>query len=157
MYNFSRQMWQSDSKPRVDMNPMVFWWGMKEVSRVGNHGRGNPEDSWRTNTLPMPTGRAPPKHHGVFSFGADRQGALANGLHGLNPKNTALFSPESQMRPALVERLVKDWVHGGNKAQSISESTRHAHLGLFCLKSSLERVGRPFFPPLVELCLKEKK
>ena len=94
---------------------------------------------------------------GVFAFGADRQGALANGLHGLNPRNTALFSPESQMRPALVERLVKDWVHGGNKAQSISESTRHAHLGLFCLKSSLERVGRPFFPPLVELCLKEKR
>lgn len=48
---------------------MVFWWGMKEVSRVGNHGRGNSEDSWRTNTLPMPTGLAPPKHHGVFSFG----------------------------------------------------------------------------------------
>mgnify|MGYP003340111687 CR=1 FL=1 len=51
------------------MNPMVFWWGMKEVSRVGNHGEGNLEDSWRTNTLPMPTGHAPPKHHGVFSFG----------------------------------------------------------------------------------------
>ena len=50
-------------------NPMVFWWGMKEVSRVGNHGEGNLEDSWRTNTLPMPTGHAPPKHHGVFSFG----------------------------------------------------------------------------------------
>jgi hypothetical protein len=48
---------------------MVFWWGMKEVSRVGNHGRGNSEDSWRTNTLPMPTGLAPPKHHGVFPFG----------------------------------------------------------------------------------------
>ncbi len=61
-------MWQSDSKPRA-VNPMVFWWGMKEVSRVGNHGRGNSEDSWRTNTLPMPTGLAPPKHHGVFPFG----------------------------------------------------------------------------------------
>ena len=91
-----------------------------------------------------------------FSIGADRQGALADGLHGLNPRNTALSTPESQMRPALIERLVKDWVHGGNKAQSISESIRHAHLGLFCSKSSLEQVGKPFFPPLVELCLKEK-
>ena len=68
MYTLKRQMWQSDGKPRA-VNPMVFWWGMKEVSRVGNHGRGNSEDSWRTNTLPMPTGLAPPKHHGVFSFG----------------------------------------------------------------------------------------
>ena len=68
MYTHNRQMWQSDSKPRA-VNPMVFWWGMKEVSRVGNHGRGNSEDSWRTNTLPMPTGLAPPKHHGVFPFG----------------------------------------------------------------------------------------
>jgi len=155
MYNLRRQMWQSDSKPRVKMNPIVFWWGMKEVSRVGNHGGGNPVDSWRTNTLPMPTGRAPPKNYGVFLL-ADRQGALANSLHGLNPKNTALSSPESKRRPALIERLVKDWVHGGNKAQSISESIRHAHLGLFCVLSSLERVGKPFFPPLVELCLKRK-
>ena len=54
------------------LNPMVFWWGMKEVSRVGNHGEGNLEDSWRTNTLPMPTGLAPPKHHGVFLFSSDR-------------------------------------------------------------------------------------
>jgi hypothetical protein len=58
------------------INPMVFWWGMKKVSRVGNHGEGNLEDSWRTNTLPMPTGHAPPKRHGVFLFGL-------TGLHSL--------------------------------------------------------------------------
>jgi len=50
---------------------------------------------------------------GVFAFGdLDRQGALANGLHGLNPKNTALISPVSKRRPALIERLVKQMGHG---------------------------------------------
>ena len=92
-----------------------------------------------------------------FSFGADRQGALADGLYGLNPRNTDNRTHPLHCRPALIERLVKDWVHGGNKARSISESIRHAHLGLFCLLSSLEQVGKSFFPPLVELCLKEMK
>jgi hypothetical protein len=50
---------------------------------------------------------------GVFAFGdLDRQGALANGLHGLNPRNTALISPVSKKRPALIERLVKQMGHG---------------------------------------------
>ena len=50
---------------------------------------------------------------GVFAFGdLDRQGALANSLHGLNPKNTALISPVSKKRPALIERLVKQMGHG---------------------------------------------
>ena len=121
-------MWQSDSS-QEQSNPMVFWWGMKEVSRVGNHGRGNPEDSWRTNTLPMPTGLAPPKHHGVF-FWPDRQGAIADGLHGLNPRNTDNKRHPLVCRPALIERLVKDWVQRWNKARSISESIRQAHLVL---------------------------
>ena len=50
---------------------------------------------------------------GVFAFGdLDRQGALANSLHGLNPRNTALISPVSKRRPALIERLVKQMGHG---------------------------------------------
>ena len=50
---------------------------------------------------------------GVFVFGdLDRQGALANSLHGLNPRNTALISPVSKKRPALIERLVKQMGHG---------------------------------------------
>ena len=130
MYNPTRQMWQSDGKPRAN-NPMVFWWGMKEVSSVGNHGRGNPEDSWRTNTLPMPTGLAPPKHHGVFLFGSDRQGALADGLNGLNPRNTDTAIRPAACRPALIKRLVKHRIHGGNKVLCISELIRPAHLVAF--------------------------
>ena len=63
-----------------------------------------------------------------FSFGLDRQGALADGLHGLNPRNTDTVKHPTVCRPALIERLVKDWVQRWNKAQSISESIRPAHL-----------------------------
>ena len=68
---------------------------------------------------------------GVFAFGPDRQGALANGLHGLNPRNTGNRTHLLVCRPALIERLVKDWVQRWNKARSISESIPHGHLG-FC-------------------------
>ena len=69
--------------------------------------------------------------YGVFCFLADRQGALANGLHGLNPRNTDNRTHPLTCRPALVKRLVKDWVQRWNKAQSISELTRQAHLVAF--------------------------
>jgi len=135
-------MWQSDSEPRA-VNPMVFWWGMKEVSRVGNHGRGNSEDSWRTNTLPMPTGLAPPKHHGVFAFGDSvRQGALANSLHGLNPRNTALISPVSKRRPALIERLVKQMGHGETTHLYKRINPSRALGALLLYQLSLEKVNR---------------
>ena len=65
---------------------------------------------------------------GVFVFGLDRQGALADGLHGLNPRNTDTATHPAACRPALVERLVKHRIHGGNKVLCISESTRPAHL-----------------------------
>lgn len=68
---------------------------------------------------------------GVFAFGPDRQGALADGLHGLNPRNTGNRTHPLVCRPALIERLVKDWVQRWNEARSISESIPHGHLG-FC-------------------------
>ena len=70
---------------------------------------------------------------GFFVFYGIPQGGIANGLNGLNPRNTAHSTPLCKMRPALVWRLVKQLVHGGNKASCISEQTRHAHLGLFDL------------------------
>jgi hypothetical protein len=70
---------------------------------------------------------------GVFSFGADRVTRVKLlGLHGLPSQKTPhSYTPESKRRPALIERLVKQLVHGGNKASCISESIRQAHLGLF--------------------------
>jgi hypothetical protein len=47
---------------------------------------------------------------GVFSFGTDRQGALANGPAWAAPEeHRPLLHPE-QSRPALIERLVKPLV-----------------------------------------------
>ena len=43
------------------------------------------------------------------------QGGIANGLHGLNPRNTAHSTPLCKMRPALVWRLVMTQVHGGTR------------------------------------------
>jgi hypothetical protein len=69
---------------------------------------------------------------GVFAFGdIDRQGALANNLHGLNPKNTAPITPVGKRRTALVWRLLKSKVQRWNKALLISEQTRHTHLVYF--------------------------
>ena len=69
---------------------------------------------------------------GVFAFGdLDRQGALANGLHGLNPRNTAPTTPVGKRRTALVWRLLKSKVQRWNKALLISEQTRHTHLVYF--------------------------
>jgi len=147
MYTTTRLEWHLDDE--IDRTPQVSVWSCKVASVTF-------VDFNRLAAAP-----AKSQDHrascGVFAFGADRQGALADGLYGLNPRNTDNRTHPLHCRPALIERLVKDWVHGGNKAQSISESIRHAHLGLFCLLSSLEQVGKSFFPPLVELCLKEKR
>ena len=81
---------------------------------------------------------------GVFAFGdLDRQGALANGLHGLNPRNTALISPVSKKRPALIERLVKQMGHGETTHlyKRINPSRALGAL-LFIYQLSLEKVNR---------------
>ena len=69
--------------------------------------------------------------NGFFAFCLTRQGALANNLHGLNPKNTAPITPVGKRRTALVWRLLKSKVQRWNKALLISEQTRHTHLVYF--------------------------
>jgi hypothetical protein len=134
------------------MNPMVFWWGMKKVSRVGNHGEGNLEDSWRTNTLPMPTGHAPPKHHGVFLLALDRQGALADGPVWAAPnKHRALYTPKITRQACqrgtwvdAVKRVVDQHCIGWNRCL----------MGL--LEGSIKwpyRAGMVRLPPLGDYCL----
>ena len=70
---------------------------------------------------------------GVFSFGTDRvTHDTLQGLHGLPSQNTPhSYTPESKRRTALIRRLLKQLVHGGNKASCISELIRQAHLVLF--------------------------
>ena len=85
------------------------------------------------------------------------QGGIANGLHGLNPRNTAHSTPLCKMRSALVWRLIKKLVHGGNKASFISEQTRHTHLGLIDHSISLERVGYLCIHPWENYCQEQSK
>jgi hypothetical protein len=68
------------------------------------------------------------EHFAGFFLLADRQGALANGLHGLNPRNTDNRTHPLHCRSALVKRLIKHLVQRWNKAKCISELTRQAHL-----------------------------
>jgi hypothetical protein len=80
---------------------------------------------------------------GVFAFGdLDRQGALANSLHGLNPRNTALISPVSKRRPALIERLVKQMGHGETTHLYKRINPSRALGALLLYQLSLEKVNR---------------
>ena len=67
---------------------------------------------------------------GVFSFGNDRvTHDTLLGLNGLPSQKTPhSYTPESKRRTALIRRLLKQLVHGGNKASCISELIRQAHL-----------------------------
>jgi len=71
--------------------------------------------------------------YGVFAFGSPystRQQLIC--MDGLE-ENTDNRTHPLTCRPALVKRLVKDWVQRWNKARSISELTRQAHLVAFVL------------------------
>jgi hypothetical protein len=50
-----------------------------------------------------------------FSFGADRQGALAKRPAWAAPKKHRQCVHPASVRPALIERLVKDWVQRWNQ------------------------------------------
>jgi hypothetical protein len=120
VYNSKRLVWQLDDEST--MNPAGYCVVLQ----------GGKRDFCRFNRLAAALAKS--QDHrvscGVFAFGPDRQGALADGLHGLNPRNTDNRTHPLHCRPALIERLVKDWVQRWNKAQSISESIRQAHLVL---------------------------
>jgi len=78
---------------------------------------------------------------GVFAFGPDRQGALADGLHGLNPRNTDNKRHPLVCRPALIERLVKDWVQRWKQGPIYKRINPSSALGLFCFCRCFEING----------------
>jgi hypothetical protein len=108
MYNPKRLEWHLDEE-RKDRTPQFSVVGLDKVASEAF--------AFRSIVLLLLSPRALTHQSELrgFSFGPDRQGALANGLHGLNPKNTALSTPESKRRTALIERLLKDQVHGGRQ------------------------------------------
>ena len=70
---------------------------------------------------------------GVFSFGTDRVTRVKLlGLHGLPSQKTPhSYTPESKRRPALIERLVKQLVHGGEQGQLYKRINPSSALGAF--------------------------
>ena len=70
--------------------------------------------------------------YGVFCFLADRQGALANGLHGLNPRNTDNRTHPLHCRSALVKRLIKHLVQRWKQGQMYKRINPSSALGCSC-------------------------
>lgn len=80
----------------------------------------------------------------VFALG-NRQGALADGLHGLNPRITAHSTPLCKMRTALIRRLLIPLVLWWNPSQCGKRTNPSCALGAFFVFNtykSLEREGR---------------
>ena len=70
---------------------------------------------------------------GVFSFGRPSDSRYVTGpAWGDKSRNTDSRTHPLICRTALVERLLKHLVHGGNKARCISESTPQGNLGDVC-------------------------
>lgn len=68
----------------------------------------------------------------LFCFYGDRQGALADGLHGLNPRITAhCYTPVQKATSVDLATGKTQRTSVVIKALWISEQIRHAHLGLF--------------------------
>lgn len=76
---------------------------------------------------------------GVFSFGDDRQSALADGLHGLNSKNTDTATHPAVCRPELIELLVKDWVQRWKQGPFYKRINPSSALGFFVVLDVFRR------------------
>ena len=124
VYNSNRLEWHRDE--RTGIEPRRFLCGL-----VVQHDESF--DQFNRLVVALAKSQDHRASCGVFSFGTDRVTRVKLlGLHGLPSQKTPhSYTPESKRRPALIERLVKQLVHGGNKASCISESIRQAHLGLF--------------------------
>lgn len=129
MYNSTRLVWQLGDEKQSE-TPQVTVWSCRIAS-----------ESFGLFFKRLAVALAKSQDHrascGVFSFGLDRQGALADGLHGLNPRNTALFTPESKRRTALIERLLKQLVHRWKQGQLYKRINPSSALGRLCFYDEL--------------------
>ena len=130
MYNPTRLVWQLGESQKRDRTPQGTVWSCRVVG-----------ESFDQSVQSLAAALAKSQDHrascGVFSFGLDRQGALADGLHGLNPRNTALFTPESKRRTALIERLLKQLVHRWKQGQLYKRINPSSALGRLCFYDEL--------------------
>ena len=94
---------------------------------------------------------------GFFCFSDNRQGALADGLHGLNPRNTAhRYTPVQKATSVGLATGKPQDTPGGNKVLWISEQTRHAHLGLFLFKTN-EKPGEEWMLSTLGRTMEKRK
>ena len=81
---------------------------------------------------------------GVFAFGPDRQGALANGLHGLNPRNTAhRYTPVQKATSVDLATGEAHSISGGKLGCVYKRTNPSSALGAIVVKDvwrSLEKV-----------------
>lgn len=127
MYNPNRLEWHQGNEYRIKLQPFRFLWWVLSSSK-----RGFCRYSIALLSL-TPRAKTHQRYLRGFSFGIDRvTHDTLQGLHGLPSQNTPhSYTPESKRRTALIRRLLKQLVHGGNKASCISELIRQAHLVLF--------------------------
>ena len=81
--------------------------------------------------LLSPRAKTTERFAGFFLL-ADRQGALANGLHGLNPRNTDNRTHPLACRSALVKRLIKHLVQRWKQGQMYKRIDPSSALGCSC-------------------------
>lgn len=87
----------------------------------------------------------------LFCFYASPQGGLANGLHGLNPRNTAHRYTPVQKATSVGLATGKSQVHGGTRLVDKVNKLVKRTWGFFDL-SIQPGAGRiAIYPPLVEL------
>ena len=123
VYNPNRLEWHRDEST-IPRTPEYFWWSCKAVNEcLGSANR-------LLAASPRPRS---PKVFGGFCFGTDRVTRVKLlGLHGLPSQKTPhSYTPKSKRRPALIERLVKQLVHGGEQGQLYKRINPSSALGAF--------------------------
>ena len=83
LYNANRLMWQSGDE--WIKTPQGSVWSCRTASESF--------DPFNRLVVAFAKSRDHRASCGVFVFGSDRQGALANSLYGLNPRNTRPGTP----------------------------------------------------------------
>lgn len=158
MYHSNGQMWQSGATAVRKKRPREYLGGACVTSNALGF----------LTLLSAPPvarakGHAPPKRlRGFCVLGSDRQGALANGLHGLNPRNTGTRYLRDYAEQPVHEGLRKVYGSSGDNRPvfRVNRGVMRT-LGLFYpLWINHSKRGRKradtLVSPLAELCLKEK-
>ena len=132
MYNQNCLEWHQGDERKLNKTPQGTVWSCRTASE---------SFGFAFNRLAVALAKSQDHRAscGVFSFGDDRQSALADGLHGLNSKNTDTATHPAVCRPALIERLVKDWVQRWKQGPFYKRINPSSALGFFVVLDELRR------------------